>query len=201
MIALLVGMALAEPGKLGQVAFSLGAEYLTNDPFLVRAGGRVGVAWAPLPWLEGGAGFSVYPSGAGPEDWKPLATQLLSENSVSPDISRMTRQAQGTLRAHLLRADLDDRWRAGLGLAAGAHLVRTVDDLTAIQMEGEPSAEATAIERHVGPVLGGFAYVREDHLELRVRFERVAYVETVNTTIQENKVNLFLGAEVALWLP
>ncbi len=211
LLAALVGLAFADeapaeaaPATNVSLRFgpSFGFEGVINDPFLNRNGVRIGFNVAPAPWVEVGTAIAHYPilghGGESDPDWKPLSKQLLLENSISPDISKLEWQWQTVARVHALRLLLGASWHAGVGVIAGVTVVSTQDDLVALQRDDE-FAMATQNQLHVGPVVGVFWEARRDRLTLRVRYERDAFIETISSSTLELKQNGVLGAELMWW--
>jgi hypothetical protein len=185
-----------EPIGLGA---SLGADWVVSDPFVRRRGLHFGLEYAPRPFFSAGFLVAGYPN-FGQADWKPLTTQLVEENRVSPDLSRITARAD-------LVARFTPLWREGehistnAGLHVGFGAVRTVDDLEAMQAEDDPVAQSTQIELHPTLLYGLSAEMRTDYVVgFRVRAEHVVYVETVNGTTLERKNNRFFGVELTAWI-
>lgn len=199
---LLVPMAFAVDLSAQRVGLSVGYEFVANDPFLYRRGWRHGVTWQPSPWAEVGATVTWYPilgnGGENDADWKPLSKQLLLENSVSPDISKMWLQAQLVARVRAFRAPLGGEWEGSAGVLVGGAVFVTSDDLVALQNDGE-EAMATQNQVHPGLAYGLFADMTTEYVGFRLRAESDAYIEVVNSTNLEMKRNLIFGVEVLCW--
>lgn len=201
MIAALLLIATAHAGDL-QLGPSIGFETVTNDPFVTRSGIRAGFHLAPVPWLEAGVAFVYFPV-FGPEtDWKPLTEQLLTQNGISPDISLIHFDAQATLRIIPLHAAFKHGWRTGVGGLAGGGVVYTVDDNEALQVDADDEAYlSTARQLHGALTFGLLGEIRNDFFGVRLRYERLSYLETINGTTLEMKNNALLATEVMFWFP
>ncbi len=200
LLALLSTAAWAEePVSLG---IGAGFDLSTNDPFVSRAGARVDVHVAVGPLVEFTAQGVFYPvlgeGGCDDPDWTALSCQLIEENSVSPDISRLTGRGTALLTLWPLRGG-DGDWSTGVGFSAGWGVVTTTDDLVALQAEGVPEAEATAEELHTGPAAGMVGEVRNERVGFRLGLTHLAWVETVKSTTMENKSLVLLAAGVDVW--
>ena len=75
--------------KLGRFEASPHAAFVANDPFLNRYIFGTGLAYHVTEIFAVESTFDFAPD-LGEGDWKPLTTQLVNENSVSPDISKLT---------------------------------------------------------------------------------------------------------------
>ncbi len=185
-----------EPVGIGLHA---GADWVVNDPFIKRRGLHVGLEYAPVPVFSAGILLAGYPD-LGQADWKPLTTQLVEENQVSPDLSRVMARGELVARFTPIRRE-GEHIATNVGLHVGFGAVRTKDDLTAMQAENDPVALSTQIELHPTLLYGLTAELRTDYVVgLRVRAEHLLYVETVNGTTLERKNNRFFGLELTAWL-
>lgn len=193
----------AEPSRAplssvhGSVYGGFGAN--VNDPFIERRGVQGGFELGPLPELTAGARLGLYPS-FNQQDWKPLTKQLVEELHVSPDISRIVARAELYGRAAPLRVERGD-WTSDAGLVVGGGLVRTVDDLEALQAEDDPVALSTQVELHPTLVLGLSAGLWWQFVGLRLDATRLHYTETVYGSTLENKRPVFLDLQISFQTP
>ncbi len=202
----LVLLAHAQAADFSEIRFGLssGLETVTNDPFVIRNGARLGFSVSPAPWVEVGLAGVWFPilgaSGSADDpDWTPLTKQLLTENSVSPDISKLAFEIQGVLRIRALSYDYS-AWTLSMGAFAGAAVVSTRDDPYALQVDAsDPTFAATANQWHPGPVGGLYWDLGIRYVAFRLRLEWVGYTETINSTTLEMKNNALLGGEVFVW--
>lgn len=205
MIAALALAGTASAGDLSQLqlGLTLGGESVLNDPFVNRGGPRLGVELAPVPWARLTTAFTWFPVlGDGGEtglDWSALGKQRLPENGVSPDISNVDWTGQVALGVRLYAYEAG-RWTFGVGLQAGAAAVHSVDDADSLQVDpDDPAFAASDRQVHLGPVYGAYWEARVEHVGVRVRLERVAYIETINGSVLEMKDPLVLGGECTTW--
>ncbi len=182
----------------GQVGLSGGAELVANDPFLRTIGDHWSLEYAPRPHVRFGASLSHYPD-LGELGWKPLTEQLVNEAHVSPDLSRMRTQVQLVTRI-MPFINAVGKLEAQTGFHAGMGLVRTIDDLEALQQQGDPYAMATEKQLHPSTVFGLSSELGGDVVRGRVRIEWLSYVEVVSSTTLEMKNALLLAGEVTVWL-
>jgi hypothetical protein len=199
----LLALLLLGPAQAGDLGFSLGYDRTINDPFLVRRGLRAGVAFAPREQLAVEATAAFYPD-LGESDWAALTSQLIDNNHVSPDLSRILGQAHLRLHIFPLRSRFGP-FEGALDGWAGFGATWTEDDLEALQQEGDPWAEATASQVHPCPTWGfGYQVVADiadtGAMGLRLRWDRFRYIETVSSATLETKGNIILGLEWVLWL-
>lgn len=179
-----------------RVALGVQLGATTNDPFVVRKwlGGEVALAVGPVA--------EVYARGLlapdlGTSDWKPITTQLIAENHVSPDISKLIAQGELGMSFNLVSSP-GRRFRVPLSLGLG--LVRTRDDLHALQAEDEPEAQATELQNHPATCWHLGAMGRPlDWLELGVELSSIRYIEVIHSTTLESK-NLRSGEVRARFL-
>jgi hypothetical protein len=194
---------LSAPALAGSFGLSGGLETCYDDPFLNSRGLRTGLAWglSETVALEGTA--AVYPQ-LGAADWKPLTSQLVNNNHVSPDLSPITMQAHGRVHVYAVRSQFGSLW-GSVDLFAGFGATLTEDDLEALQQVGDPYAEATANQWHPS-ANWGLAYqlvVRAGSRAAvggRLRWDHFEYVETVSSTTLERKRWGYLGLEGVVWL-
>lgn len=173
---------------------SVGTELMTNEAFLNLVGARLGATVRPLPWL--GAGLSV----AGyPVHLSTTRLEQVETLGLVPDLSPM--QASTTLTGLVRFA----RGSAGpidgaLDLVVGGGGVRTVDDCEAILAEDDPSCLATQDQIHLVSIVGLAATAGAGAWALRLRGERWAYTEVVMESVEEQKVPVWVGADL-VWRP
>ena len=191
--------------KLDRWEVSPHIAFVTNDPFLNRYIIGTGVAYnlTEIFAVEGMLDFSPDLNEA---DWKPLTKQLVEENSVSPDISKL--QTFGSFcfvfspiygKAAVLGrkiVNFDIYGKFGMGAT------QTVDDLTALQAEGDPRAESTAVQVHPTTNFGGGArIIFNQNIAARVEGRSMIYIETVNAVTLEMKNNFLLQFSASFFFP
>ena len=179
--------------------------FVTNDPFLNRYILGTGVAYnlTEIFAVEGMLDFSPDLNEA---DWKPLTKQLVEENSVSPDISKL--QTFGSFcfvfspiygKAAVLGSKIvnfDIYGKFGMGAT------QTVDDLTALQADGDKRAESTAVQVHPTTNFGGGArIIFNQNIAARIEGRSMIYIETVNAVTLEMKNNFLLQFSASFFFP
>ncbi|MDP2311197.1 MAG: outer membrane beta-barrel domain-containing protein [Pseudomonadota bacterium] len=189
-----------------EVGPSLG--FVANDPFLNRyiIGGVFDYHLTELFAAELQLGYApiLGQGGENDPDWKPLSKQLLLENSVSPDISKLT--AHGSLA--LAFSPIYGKAAVGRKIIAfdifgyfGLGITATQDDLVALQNDDE-SAVLTQNQVHPTTVIGGGARVAfSESVAARVEGKSMSYIETVNSTTLEMKNNFIVQANVSFFFP
>lgn len=191
--------------KMGRWELSPHAAFVSNDPFLNRyiVGAGVGYHITEIFAIEGMIDFSP---DLGEGDWKPLTTQLVNENNVSPDISKLTYFGEASFvfspiygKAALRGRNIinfDIYGKFGMGATA------TSDDLEALQAEGKPTAVATQNQVHPTTNFGGGArVVFNQNVALRVEGRSMIYIETVDSDTLEMKNNFIIQAAVSFFVP
>lgn len=191
--------------KIGRFEATPSVGFVTNDPFLNRyiAGVRLGYHLTEIFAIEGELSYSP---DLGETDWKPLTSQLVNENNVSPDISKLTLVSNATFQfspiygkvalggGNIIHFDIYG--------AFGMGITQTRDDLRALQAEGDPIAMATEVQ--IQPTTnfgGGVRVVFNETLAVRVDGRSLVYIETVNSTTLEMKNNFVLSGGVGFFFP
>lgn len=183
--------------------------FVANDPFLNRyiVNGVYDYHLTEVFALEAQLGYSPILGGGGESDpdWKPLSKQLLLENSVSPDISKLT--AHGSLgmtyspiygKAAVGHKIIVFDIYGGFGLGA----TQTTDDLVALQAENEPDAIATQNQWHPTTVINvGARIAFNTTVAARIEGKSMSYIETVSSTTLEMKNNFILQGGVTFFFP
>lgn len=176
--------ALANAGLNIDVGFST----LVGAPFN-NAYGLAGSVAYRIPVLPGnisvGGGAAWYPllGQGGCEDprWTSLSCQLLTENSISPWLSQETLRAGGFVEAAPFRSEIGKRGMDA-GVRLGFAMVNTVDDLVALQAEGDAEAIEFQNEWHPAPTLGGFGSFWSGAVGAAIRVDVTPYSENVQGT-------------------
>jgi outer membrane beta-barrel protein len=191
--------------KLGRVEWTTGGAFVSNDPFLNRYIVASGLAYhlTEIFAMEFNLGFSP---DLGDADWKPLTDQLVNNNHVSPDISKLTYFGNTTFafspiygKAAVLGRNIINFDIFG---AFGMGATRTVDDLEALQKVGDPVAEATQYQIHPTTNFGGgLRIIFNESTALRFDGRSLIYIETVDSTTLEMKNNFIVQAGLSLFFP
>ncbi|MCP4809890.1 MAG: outer membrane beta-barrel domain-containing protein [Proteobacteria bacterium] len=191
--------------KLGRFEAGVLPSFVTNDPFLNRyiISLRGGYHITEIFAIEVEAAISP---DLGEADWKPLTKQLVNENHVSPDISKLLFASNATFQFSPIYGKVALRGNNIINFdiygAFGMGVVRTKDDLKALQAEGDPIAEQTKIQTHPTTNFGGgVRIVFNEFVAVRVDGRSLVYIETVNSTTLEMKNNFVLGAGVTFFFP
>lgn len=202
MLALIPLVFAAPESSRPILGFSLGAEAVTNDPFLVRDAVRLGATLRVSRWIEVGVGAGWFPVFTGdaqecPPDWTEQACAITATYDATPDVSRIVGEADTVVRVRAAELPLDEHWRAVVGVEAGLGAVLTEDDGAAIG----PDAYNTAVQVHAATRASLFGEAGTRRVSVRVHWGPVTYIETVAGITLEMKNNLLLGADVILWFP
>lgn len=192
--------------KLGRFEMSPHLAYVTNDPFLKRyiVGANLGYHITEIFAVE--ATFAYSPI-LGEADYKQVTKQLVNENNVSPDISRLTAIAAGTFQFSPIYGKVALSGKNIINFdvygAFGMGVTRTVDDLDALQADPkDPIYAATAVQWQPTTNFGGGARVIfNDWFAIRVDGRSMVYIETVGSTTLEMKNNFLFSAGASFFFP
>ncbi|HJN73597.1 MAG TPA: outer membrane beta-barrel domain-containing protein [Myxococcota bacterium] len=191
--------------KLGRFEGMPMVAFVTNDPFLNRyiAGGRLGYHVTEIFAIEAEIAYSP---DLGEADWKPLTKQLVDENHVSPDISKLMLISNMTFQFSPIYGKVALRGNNIINFdvygAFGMGITRTNDDLNALQAEDDPIALETEVQIHPTTNFGGGArVVFNEFVAVRVDGRSLVYIETVNSTTLEMKNNFILSGGVSFFFP
>lgn len=191
--------------KLGRYEAAPHIGFVTNDPFINRylIGASFGyhVTEVLAVELEGS-----YSPDFGEGDWKPITDQIVNENQVTPDISKIEFYANGTLSFSPIYGKVSLLGRGIImfdiyGLF-GTGIVNTRDDLQALQKETDQIAINTESQLH--PTLnfgGGLRVVLSDSFALRVEGRGLSYIEVLESSTLEMKNNVMLLAGASFFFP
>jgi outer membrane beta-barrel protein len=191
--------------KLKRWEVSPHVAFVTNDPFLNRYIVGTGIAYnfTEIFAMEGMVDFSP---DLGDADWKPLTKQLVEENSVSPDISKL--QSFGSfcfifsplygkgavLSNRIINFDIYGKF--GMGIT------QTKDDLEALQAKEDPRAQSTEVQSHATTNFGaGAKIIFNQNMAVRVEGRSMIYIEAVNATTLEMKNNFILQFSASFFFP
>ncbi len=194
--------------KIGRYEVGPSLGFVANDPFLNRyiIGAVFDYHLTEIFAAEFQFGYApiLGKGGENDPDWKGLSKQLLLENSVSPDISKLT--AHGS--AALAFSPIYGKAAVGHNIIAfdifgyfGAGVTATQDDLVALQNDG-PEAVATQNQVHPTTIMGGGARIAfNEGVAARIEGKSMSYIETVNSTTLEMKNNFILQGSVSFFFP
>jgi outer membrane beta-barrel protein len=191
--------------KINRWEISPHVAFVSNDPFFNRyiVGTGVGYNLTEIFAIEGMLDFSP---DLGTGDWKPLTTQLVEENHVSPDISKLNLFGSACFVFSPIygKAAISGRKLINFDIYGkfGMGATRTADDLEALQSVGDPRAEATQFQVHPTTNFGGGArIIFNENLAMRVEGRSMVYIETVNATTLEMKNNFILQFSASFFIP
>jgi len=191
--------------KINRWELSPHVAFVANDPFLNRyiAGFGIGHHITEIFAVEISADFSPDLEDG---DWKPLTKQLVEENRVSPDISKLTYFGTLTFQFSPIYGKVAVVGREIIAFDIygnfGMGATRTADDLTALQAENDPRAQATQYQVHPTTNFGGGLRIGfGSNIAARVEGRSMVYIETVNATTLEMKNNFILQGSMAFFLP
>lgn len=181
-----------------QVGVAVGLSHVTNDPFQRVVGVEGSAFWSPSPLFDVELRAALHPL-RGEPSYSPLASQLIEEVQVAPDLSvpRLRVEAAGAFMP--LRLD-QGLWSARGGLFVGAGLVSTRDDLEVLSAMGDDAFEGTQNEVHPTGLYGLDVEAMRGPLGCRVRTQRLFYVETVGGDTLESKRPTLVAVDLLLRL-
>lgn len=191
--------------KIGRFEFSPHVGFLTNDPFINRYVVGTSFAYHVTEVFAIELDGSYSPS-FGDADYKPVTDQLLTENQVSPDISRMMMYGNIHFQYSPIYGKVAVGGRNIINFdifgAFGTGIVNTRDDLTALDAEDEPSAQATEAQNHPTTSFGGgFRIIFSETFAFRLEGRSMMYIETLDSTTLEMKQPFLLLASASIFFP
>jgi outer membrane beta-barrel protein len=192
--------------KIGNFEVGPHLGFVSNDPFINRyiVGGNVGYHFTEVLSMELAGSFSP---DFGQGDWKPITNQIIENNKVSPDISKVIWVVNATAQFAPIYGKIavlggkiiifDIYGIFGMGIAG------TQDDLEAIQcagIEGSPCV-ATASQVHPTTTIGGgFRVAFSKTFATRIEGRSLSFIETLNGTSLEMKNNFIIQASATFFL-
>jgi len=191
--------------KLGRFEASPHVAFVANDPFLNRYVVGTGIGYHITEVFAVETSIDFAPD-LGDGDWKPLTTQLVTENSVSPDISKLTLFGSATFQYSPIYGKLAVVGRSIVNFdvygAFGMGFTRTTDDLTALGAEDDELALATQFQTHPTTNFGGgVRIIFGESIAARVEARSLVYIETVKSTNLEMKNDLLVQGAVSFFFP
>lgn len=196
--------------KIGRYEVGPEIGFVTNDPFLNRyvIGATLDYHVTEIFAAEIQFGYApiLGSGGENDPDWKALSKQLLLENSVSPDISKLDAMASGALAFSPIygKASVGRKIIAfDMYGAFGLGVVHTADDPEALQVDaGDPAFVGSDQEWHPTTVISGGARVAfGESIAARLEGKSMSYIETINSTTLEMKNNFILQGGVTFFFP
>ena len=190
--------------KLGRYEFSPYLGFVTNDPFINRYLFGVNGAYHATEIFAFELNMGYSPD-LGESDWKSITSQLVNENKVSPDISKLTFFTNFGFQFSPIYGKVALSGRRIINFdvfgAFGMGLTLTQDDLDAL---GNDSDEAIATQNQWHPTTnigGGVRIALDDSLAFRVEGRSMVYIETIASTTLEMKNNFLIAASASFFFP
>lgn len=200
--------------KLGRYEVGPSLGFVANDPFLNRyiIGGVFDYHATEIFAIEAQLGYApiiANNSTAGdqcPWDWKGLSCQLVNNNSVTADISRIS--LHGSLGVSY--APIYGKAAVGRNIIAfdiygtfGLGAAQTTDDVNALTGgKSTPEAEASASQWHPTTNIGGGARIEfSESFGVRAEVKSMSYIETVSAETLEMKNNLIIQLNASFFFP
>ena len=190
--------------KIGRTEIGLGGGLVTNDPFINRYIVRLDATYhfTEIASFQIEGGFSP---NLGEADWKPITQQIIRNNKVTPDISKIQFYGDFTLQFAPIYGKVAAPGNKIINFDIyglfGTGIVQTADDLVALGKEQDPVAQRTEAQIHPSLNFGGGARVIfGKNLALRVEGRGISFIEILDGTSLEMKNNVILQASVAYFL-
>jgi hypothetical protein len=179
----------SSPSSAAKHVISGGAGAVTNDPFLYQRFVSIGYETRPGARISFGGDLQFSPDLAA-ADWKPITKQLIEENHVSPDISKIQYAGRVGLTVFPVH-HIGRTYTTKFGFGTSTGLVRTSESLEALGAEST-NERAVVTQHQLHPCFGTALSAevwRNDGFGIRMRRDQLIYIETVNGTILEMKTN------------
>lgn len=191
--------------KIGRYEGNVHLGFVTNDPFINRY--LVGAAFAyHVTEIFAFEVTGTFSPSFGTADYKPVTEQIINENQVTPDISRIQFYAAGNFQFSPIYGKVSVGANRIINFdifgAFGTGVVNTRDDLVALQKEQDPAAIATESQFH--PTLnfgGGIRVIFSESFATRVEGRGLSYIEVLEGTTLEMKNNFTLLASASFFFP
>jgi outer membrane beta-barrel protein len=192
--------------KINRTELSLGGGFVTNDPFInryiIRLDGTYHFTEITAVQLELGMSPNL-----GQADWKPITEQIITENRVTPDISKLQFLGNATIQFapiygkvalpgnNIINFDI-------FGLF-GSGIAQSADDLDALQCDNANLEACNSTKNQLHPTLnfgGGVRVLVSNNLAFRVEGRGLSYIEVLEGVNLEMKNNIILQASVSYFL-
>jgi len=194
--------------KKGRWEASPHIAWVANDPFIKRYIVGAGINYNITEIFAVEASFDFSPD-LGKADYKPITKQLIEENSVSPDISRLTLFGSMSLlfspiygKAAVMGGNIVN---FDIFTAFGMGMTKTAECLECLDQAGDDKSDAsirTQFQTHPTTNIGaGARIIFNENLAVRLEGKSMVYIETVNSTQLEMKNNLIIQAAVSMFFP
>ena len=191
--------------KIGRYEAAPHAGFVTNDPFINRYLIGVGFAYHVTEIFAVEASGTFSPD-LGEGDYKPVTEQIINENQVTPDISKIQFYASLNFQYSPIYGKV--AWFGSSIInfdifgTFGTGVVNTVDDLDALGQPDNPVAQATQSQLH--PTLnfgGGLRVVFSEAFAVRLEGRGLSYIEVLESTTLEMKNNFTIVAGASFFFP
>ena len=190
--------------KVGRFESSFHLGFVTNDPFINRY--MIGASFAyHLTEVFGVEMTGTFSPDFGKGDWKPITNQLVLENKVSPDISKIIWSASGNFSFAPIYGKLAvGKKIIGFDIFGvfGMGVVGTQDDLEALQCEEDQKCVDSQKQSHPTTTMGGgFRVIFSKNFSVRLEGRSMIYIETIQSTTLEMKNNFILMGSATIFFP
>lgn len=191
--------------KIGRYEGAPHIGFVTNDPFVNRYLIGAGLTYH-VTEIFGVEVSGTFSPDLGVADRKPITQQIIDENGVTPDISKIQFYFDGTFQF----SPIYGKVAVGSGRIIvfdlfgifGTGVVNTLDDLDALQKTTDPAALATQSQFH--PTLnygGGVRVIFSESFAVRLEGRGLSYIEVLEGTTLEMKNNFTLLASASFFFP
>lgn len=192
--------------KIGRYEIAPHVGFVTNDPFVNRyvVGASIGYHITEVLGFEVIGSFSP---DLGTADWKPIVTQLIDNNNVSPQISKLLFYVNGNFqfspiygklaigRGRIINFDIYGTFGTGI--------VNTIDDAIAFDADdNDREFIATQVQTH--PTLNygfGARIILSEGFAFRAEGRGMSYIEVLEGTNLEMKNSFTILASASLFFP
>ncbi len=190
--------------KIGRTELSLGPAIVTNDPFINRYIVQFDATYhfTEVASIQVNGGYSPILDRA---DWKAITKQIIDENQVTPDISKIQFYGGATLQYAPIYGKVAAPGNKIINFDIyglfGTGVAQTVDDLEALQAEQDEIALATEVQFH--PTLnygGGVRVIFGKNVAVRLEGRGLSYIEVLEGINLEMKNNLLVQANFSYFL-
>jgi len=191
--------------KVGRIAVTPMLAAVTNSHYLRRRFVGASLAWHLSDIFAVETTLAWGPD-LGTADWKPITWQLLEENKVVVELSRLTLWGTGAFQFTPIHGKFAWNGRRVahfelFGLVGGG-FAQTVDDLDAMGATDDPLSQATAIQWHgVATAGAGARLFLSNTWALRVEGRNVHYLETLGAVDLLMKNNFLVAASASAFFP
>jgi outer membrane beta-barrel protein len=191
--------------KIGRHEGAIGAGFVTNDPFINRYMLNSSYTYH-VTEIFGVEFMGAYAFDFGQKDWKAITKQIVTENQVTPDISKIGAMGAMSFTFSPIYGKVAVMGRNIVNFdiyaSFGSGVVATNDDLEALQKPDVPIAVNTQKQLH--PTLnygGGIRMIFNPSFALRVDARGQSFIEVLESTTLEMKNNMTVAVSAAFFIP